>query len=235
MKTVAVLQSNYIPWKGYFDIIHDIDLFVFYDDVQFTKNDWRNRNKIKTPRGAEWLSIPVGIGLNRMVCEVELPDPTWQQRHWDVIRQNYRKAPYFEVCRQFFEEVFLGRPWRNLSALNQHLIQSIARDLLGIRVEFADSRSFAAEGRRQQRLIHLLQQTGADAYVSGPAAKNYIDPTAFEAAGIALVYKDYAGYPEYPQAHPPFEHGVSIIDLLFNVGLAAPDFIWGWRSGAAKG
>lgn len=232
MKTVAVLQSNYIPWKGYFDIIHDVDLFIFYDDVQFTKNDWRNRNKIKTPRGAEWLSIPVGISLDRMICEVELPDPAWQQRHWNMICQNYRKAQYFKTYRLFFEQVFLGKQWRNLSELNQHLIKSIARDLLGIKATFADSRSFNVEGRKQQRLIHLLQQTGADVYVSGPAAKDYIDPEAFESAGLQLIYKDYSGYPEYPQQHPPFEHGVSIIDLLFNVGPAAPEFIWGWRSGA---
>ena len=103
MKKVAVIQSNYIPWKGYFDIIHDVDVFVFYDDLQFTKNDWRNRNKIKTPRGAEWITIPVGTDLRRLICEVELRDASWQQRHWDILLLNYKKAPYFRTYRGFLE------------------------------------------------------------------------------------------------------------------------------------
>ena len=229
MKKVAVIQSNYIPWKGYFDIIHDVDVFVFYDDLQFTKNDWRNRNKIKTPRGAEWITIPVGTDLRRLICEVELRDSSWQQRHWDILLLNYKKAPHFRTYRGFLEDVLLGRTWSNLSELNHFLIRSIAHDFLGITAEFIDSREFKAQGQRQERLIDLLVKAGADSYVSGPAARDYIDPALFESAGIELVYKSYAGYPEYAQMHPPFDHGVSILDLLFNVGPRAPEFIWGWR------
>jgi hypothetical protein len=142
---------------------------------------------------------------------------------------HYEKTPHFRAFRPFLEDVYLARTWTYLSALNHHLIRSIARDFLCITTEFLDSRSFQLQGQKQDRLINLLTQAGADLYVSGPAARNYIDPAVFAAAGIELVYKSYADYPEYPQMHPPFEHGVTILDLLFNVGPQAPEFIWGWR------
>jgi hypothetical protein len=230
MKTkVAVIQSNYIPWKGYFDIIHDVDAFIFYDDVQFTKNDWRNRNKIKTPRGAEWITIPVGTDLRRLICEVELGDSSWQQKHFNLLRMHYERSPHFETYRPLLEQVLLERTWTNLSELNHFLIRSIARDCLGINTEFLDSRAFNAQGQKLDRLVDLLKKAGADVYMSGPAARDYIDASVFESAGIELVYKSYAGYPEYAQAHAPFEHGVSILDLLFNMGPRSPEFIWGWR------
>ena len=229
MKRVAAIQSNYIPWKGYFDIIHDVDLFIFYDDVQFTKNDWRNRNRIKTANGTTWLTVPVGARLDRLICEVELSDANWQQKHWRSISQAYARAPHFARYRGFFESIYLGRQWTSLSELNAFLTTSIARDFLGVQTEFKDSREFRAEGARLERLVDLLRKAGAQIYVSGPSAKSYIDEAAFAAAGIELVWKSYDGYPEYPQLHPPFEHAVSIIDLLFNVGPDAPDYIWGWR------
>lgn len=229
MKKVAVLQSNYIPWKGYFDIIHDVDLFIFYDDVQFTKNDWRNRNKIKVPGGTSWLTIPVGTSLERLICEVDIPAGPWAEKHWKTLKQHYCRAPYFEKYQGFFEQVYRGRQWESLSELNQYLIRHIARDFLGIGTEFQDSREYRTTGVRLDRLLDLLRQAGAGLYVSGPAARNYIDPQAFARAGIELVYKDYSGYPEYPQFYPPFDHYVTILDLLFHAGPDAPRYIWGWR------
>lgn len=234
MKKVVILQSNYIPWKGYFDLIHDADSFIFYDDVQYTKNDWRNRNKIMMAGGPKWLTIPTGIDAHRLICEVELPEPSWQARHWETIRQSYRRAPYFKHYRAFFEEIYLARQWQNLSALNQHMITRIAQELLGIEAAFDDSRNYSLKGQRLDRLIDLISQCGASHYISGPSAKSYIDPQRFEEMGVELIWKDYQGYPAYPQSQLPFEHGVSILDLLFNVGPAAPDFIWGWREGLAS-
>lgn len=229
MKKVAILQSNYIPWKGYFDIIHDVDLFVFYDDVQYTKNDWRNRNKIKTQHGSAWLTIPTGTDLDRLICEVSLPDPRWQKNHYKNFLQYYAKAPFFRLYQPLLEEVYLTRQWSSLSELNQYFIKTIARDCLGVTTEFADSRSYGASGKCLDRLLDLLNKCGATHYVSGPAAQDYIDPSAFAAAGIELSYKDYSGYPEYPQYFPPFDHSVSILDLLFHTGTDAPEYIWGWR------
>jgi hypothetical protein len=227
-KTVAVLQSNYLPWKGYFDIINDVDLFIFYDDVQFTKNDWRNRNLIKTAAGPAWITVPVGQDIRRKICEVTIPDPRWAKVHWKTLAQNYARAPHFAGYRELFEPVYLGRAWNYLSELNRHLVESIAGEL-GIAARFADSRDFDLEGGGSERLLQLLQKAGARRYVSGPSARNYLDETAFASAGIEVSYKTYEGYPEYPQLHPPFDHRVSIVDLLFNAGPQAPRYIWGWR------
>jgi hypothetical protein len=222
---VVVNQSNYLPWKGYFDLISEADIFVFYDDVQYTKNDWRNRNRIKTPNGSEWITIPVGQSLDRLVCEVKLEDPRWQAKHWKTIEQNYRKAPHFTRYREFFEDVYLKRTWTTLSELNHHLIREIATSFLGLRPEFIDSRQFKSEGAKLDRLLNLLEQVGAGHYISGPAARDYIDPAAFERAGIGLEFKDYSGYLEYPQFHPPFEHAVSIVDTLFQLGPEAGRYV----------
>jgi len=231
MKTVVILQSNYIPWKGYFDLIHDADEFIFYDDVQFTSRDWRTRNKIKTAQGAEWITLPVGGDRERLICEVEIKDAIWQSKHWKTIQQNYGKCPHFSRYQAYFEDVYLARKWINLSELNQYLIRTISLDLLGVPTAFRDAREYRASGHKQNRLLELLTKAGADRYISGPAAKDYIEPARFSDAGIELVWKDYSGYPEYPQRFPPFEHGVSILDLLFNTGPDAPWYIWGWREG----
>lgn len=227
---VAVLQSNYIPWKGYFDMIHDVDLFVFYDDVQYTPRDWRNRNKIKTANGAIWLSVPVGDSRSRNVDAVQIPDAAWQNQHWQTLKQNYGKCAHFERYRPYFESVYLGQRWESLSELNQSLIRHISSEFLGCSTRFARSSDYGSEGAKMDRLLDLVQRTGATYYLSGPAAKAYIDADRFAEAGIELAWKDYSGYPEYAQRFPPFEHGVSVLDLLFNVGPEAPDLIWGWRT-----
>lgn len=230
MKSVAILQSNYLPWKGYFDIIHSVDLFVFYDDVQYTRRDWRNRNRIKTLRGAEWLTVPTDGDQDKRICDVRLTDPRWQAKHWKSIEQSYSKAPFFRSFRATLEEFYLGQRWDHLSDLNQHLIMMISREMLGIRSEFADSRVYAATGSKQERILDLLGRCEATSYLSGPAARDYIDDSRFAERGIELHWQDYGGYPEYAQLYPPFVHGVTILDLLFNVGPAAPWYIWGWRS-----
>src|SRR5438874_1056701 len=175
MKRVAVLQSNYIPWKGYFDIIHDVELFVFYDDVQYTKNDWRNRNRVKTANGVQWLTIPTGADLNRQICDVRISDQHWAAKHWKTVRQAYSPTPYFRRYEDFFEDVYLGKRWESLSELNQFLITSIARDHLGLSTQFADSRDFSVEGAKFERLLNLLVELDADVYVSGPSARSYMD------------------------------------------------------------
>jgi len=232
-RRVAILQSNYIPWKGYFDIIHDVDLFIFYDDVQFTKNDWRNRNRIKAVAGPEWITIPVGSNESRRICDVEIGNAAWQPKHWRTLKQNYGKCPHFERYREYFEHVYLGTVWPQLSDLNQAVIRHVAREFLGIAVQFGDSRDYDTSGQKLERLLGLVRHSGAGTYVSGPAAKDYIDPARFAALGVELVWKDYSGYPEYPQRYPPFEHGVSILDLLFNTGPDAPWYVWGWRDGSS--
>lgn len=217
-RKVAIVQSNYIPWKGYFDIINMVDLFIFHDDLQYTKQDWRNRNLIKTPRGTEWLSIPCGSDENRLIYEIILTNKSWQEKHWRKIKQYYSIAPYFELYRNFFEDFYLQHNWINLSDLNQYLIKNICQLFLGINTKFDDSRRYNLKENKSARVLELLKKVDANEYLSGPAAKNYLDEGKFADAGIKLFWMDYSNYIEYNQLYPPFIHNVSIIDLLFSVG-----------------
>ena len=229
MLTAAVLQSDYIPWRGYFDLIHDADVCVFYDDVQYTVNDWRNRNRVKTANGVVWLTIPVGNQNDRRICDVEIKDRSWQRKHWMTIEQSYRKAPHFAQYAPYFRGIY-ERDWPSLSELNQTVTKAIAKDFLGIVTEFRDSRDFALEHAKSDRLLSLLRQLGATRYVSGPAAKGYLDADAYAKAGIEIEWKDYTTYPPYPQLHGAFASDVSIVDTLMCCGDKAPDYIWGYRA-----
>lgn len=228
MKKVVILQSSYIPWKGYFDLIHDADHFVFYDDVQFTKNDWRNRNKIKTSQGSKWLTVPVGERINRTVREVEIISTRWQSKHLKSIRQNYCRSAHFADYEGLLEEIYLDTEWKSLSELNQHLTRRICSEL-GIATQFTDSKYYSASGNRTDRLIALIKAVGGNSYISGPAARSYIDEERFKDEKIKIMWKDYNGYPAYRQLYGNFEHRLSIFDLLFNMGPDAPYYIWGWR------
>jgi hypothetical protein len=224
-KKVAILQSNYIPWKGYFDLINMVDLFIFHDDLQYTKGDWRNRNLIKTPKGTQWLTIPCGTNEHRLIHEVELNDSSWQSNHWSLIKTNYQHAEYFKTHQSFFEELYLGIKWRSLSEMNQAVIKRIARELLGISTEFEDSRKYSLTQHKAERVKELLLKCGADEYISGPAAQKYLSAEFLAEAGVQLTWMNYDGYPEYPQLYPPFTHQVSIVDLLFNTGKQAMNFM----------
>lgn len=226
MKRVAILQSNYIPWKGYFDIIGSVDEFVLYDDMQYTKNDWRNRNKIKTQNGLQWLSIPVRQeSLHQKINETKITDPKWNVNHWKSIAQSYAKAPCYKVYKDELESLYnAAARFEYISDINRHFIDAIC-SMLGIRTKIRDSREFVLAEGKSERLLALCQELGATTYLSGPAAKDYLDESIFVEAGIAVEWMDYSGYEEYHQLFPPFEHGVSVIDLILNEGENAKNFI----------
>jgi hypothetical protein len=226
---VAVIQSNYIPWRGYFDIMHDADVFVFYDDVQYTVNDWRNRNRIKTANGVIWLTIPVGGQNDRRICDVEIQDRSWARKHWMTIEQSYRRAPGFRRYGDLFREIY-ARPWQSLSELNQTLTRTIAVDMLGIRTRIRDSREFPLEGKAGDRLLMLLGHIGATEYISGPAARAYLDVDRYARAGVTVHWKDYGTYPAYPQLHGGYAPGLSVVDLLMNCAERSSDYVWGYRA-----
>jgi len=218
-KKVAIIQSNYIPWKGYFDIINSVDLFIFYDDVQYTKNDWRNRNRIKTPQGSMWLTVPVSAP-NRMatkINEVKVCDQSWRKKHWRSLEQNYCKANYFMSYRDSIEDLYLNNKQDYLSELNISFILAI-NGIMGINTELAVSSDFILPKDSTERLVELCKATGASEYISGPSAANYINLELFKEEGIKVTWFDNADYPEYPQLYPPFEHKVSVVDLMFNMG-----------------
>lgn len=225
MKKVAILQSNYIPWKGYFDIIGSVDAFILYDDMQYTKNDWRNRNKIKTQNGLQWLSIPVRQeSLHQKINETKIIDKKWNINHWRSISQSYAKAPFFKAYKEQFEALYLDEKSEYISEINRHFIDAI-NVMLGIKTKIYDSREFILAEGKSERLLALCQELGANVYLSGPAASDYLDEAIFQEAGIKVDWMDYRGYAEYHQLFPPFEHGVSVIDLIFNEGENAKNFL----------
>lgn len=224
MKKVAILQSNYIPWKGYFDIIAAVDEFILYDDMQFTNRDWRNRNKIKTPNGPQWLSVPVGHDRNRRIRDVVIPDNHWQKKHWRTLQANYRRAPYFQEIADWLAPLYLDVSYKNLSELNRKLIASVC-NYLEIQTKVSNSWDYQLIQGKTERLVDLCKQAGGTEYISGPAAKDYIEDRYFDEAGIKLSWFNYSGYPEYPQLWGEFVHDVSILDLLFNCGKDARKFM----------
>jgi hypothetical protein len=224
--TVGCIQSSYIPWRGYFDLIRRSDVFVFHDDIQYTKQDWRNRNRIKTAAGLTWLSIPVRSATTRgTIDEVEIDnEQDWGRKHWRTIETHYRKAPFFSLYAGFFEETLTQR-WDRLSNLNIYVISNIC-ETLGIKTRFVNSRSLGVTGRKTERLIHICRACGATRYLSGPSARNYIEPEKFAAVGVEIDYMAY-NYPPYPQQFGAFVEGASIVDLLFNCGPMSIEFIVG--------
>lgn len=225
-KRVAILQSNYIPWKGYFDIIAAVDAFIVYDCVQYTKNDWRNRNQIKTAQGKSWLTVPVRQrSLDQTIEQTEIADPACFRKHWNTFRQSYAKAPHIGYCSEALEPVFRElADARLLAQANVRLIRAVC-DMLGIRTPILDAGEFALEGDRNERLVGLCRQAGATSYLSGSAAKAYLDESVFAREGIAVEWMSYEGYREYAQPHPPFDHYVSVLDLVASTGPDAPGFM----------
>jgi hypothetical protein len=219
MRRVAILQSNYIPWKGYFDMIAAVDEFILYDDMQYTRRDWRNRNQIKTPQGVQWLTVPVLVKGRYLqtIRETRIDGTDWSERHWRSLAQNYRQAPHFLAVAEWLEPLYLGPSFVHLSQLNRAFIEAICR-FLGIRTTITNSWDYQLHDGRTERLASLCAQAGATEYISGPAARDYIDERVFRDAGIQLTWFDYTGYLEYPQLWGPFVHGVTILDLLFNCG-----------------
>ena len=223
-KKIAISQSNYIPWKGYFDFIARVDEFVLYDDVQYTKRDWRNRNRIKTPQGLKWLTIPVTGGQSQSINEVAVADGDWNKKHWQTIRHMYEKAPQFEIYGGAVEHLYLNADMPMLSDINHYFLSNI-NNLLGIDTPLSWSTDYNASGDKSARLISICKQANANVYVTGPAAKAYLDVDLFKSEGISVEWMNYDGYEEYPQLYGDFEHAVSILDLLFNTGLSAIDYL----------
>ena len=225
LKKVAILQSNYIPWKGYFDLMASVDEFILYDDMQFTRRDWRNRNQIKTPNGLQWLTVPVRIKgrYHQSIRETEIEGAKWPATHLTALKLSYSRSPCYREVSSLLEPLYLATN-NFITPLNRSFIETIC-DYLGIRTTISNSWDYKLSTGRSERLLDLCLQANADVYVSGPAAKNYLDESIFEAKGIQVEWFDYSGYPDYPQLWGEFNHHVSIVDLLFNMGQDSADFM----------
>lgn len=222
---VVILQPSYIPWRGYFHQIARADLFIFYDDVKYDKNGWRNRNRIKTPRGPRWLTIPVhtaGVETNHTpICEIRADaSRPWTAGHLSSIRQAYAQAPFFQPVYELLRELYAEQP-DLLADFTIPTTIALARALGIQQTRFLRSSSISGiQGTKTRRLIEILTRVGATHYISGPSARNYIEEDLFREAGIGLEYMQY-DYPAYPQLYPPYDPQVSIIDLMFMTGTGA--------------
>jgi hypothetical protein len=226
-RRLIINQSNYIPWKGYFDLIRNGDLFVIFDDAQYTKNDWRNRNQIKTAQGREWLTIPIKTAgqFGQRVCDAQVLENSWAERHWQKIAGAYATAPFFSRYGGSLEALYQhASRLQFLSDVNRLFLEFFCNEL-GIATPLRWSMDYSLAPGKTERLVDLCRQNEATHYLSGPSGRNYIEGHLFEGAGIALEYYDYAGYRPHRQLHGAFEHAVSVLDLLLNEGPAAPEFL----------
>ena len=230
MSVGVILQPSYIPWRGVFDLIHRADVFVFYDDVQYDKHGWRNRNRVKTAAGTQWLTIPVSskgnVSDGLLLGETKITwAQDWARKHAATLRQSYARAPHFATYAPMLDAFFATRHERLVDfTIETTLALATALGITGTR--FVRSSELAVAGTKTERLVRILEKVGATHYLSGPSAKSYIEDAVFAEAKIGLEYMVY-DYPEYPQLHPPYDPGVSVLDLLFMTGPAAPTYIWG--------
>ena len=225
----VILQPSYIPWRGFFHLIQRADTFVFYDDVQYDKHGWRNRNRIKTAQGTIWLTIPVvTTGVQAQAIPIKdvrfVAGSNWKEKHLRSLLQNYAKAPFTKSYVPLLESLY-AQPTDSLADLTIAFTIALARELGINHTRFLRSSSLPHSGEKTDRLISILQHLGAKHYISGPSARSYIEADKFARAGISLEYINY-DYAAYPQLHGSFDPQVSILDLLFMTGPDAAKHIW---------
>jgi hypothetical protein len=224
-KKIAICQSNYIPWKGYFDMIKQSDVFVIYDEVQYTRSDWRNRNQIPSPQGLRWLTIPVAANLGNKIFEVHSHGNYWRRKHWDTLCHYYGKSSRFSDFSEVFKELYLGSTETNLSKINTQFIVTVCK-LLGIETRLVQSRDIPCFKRgKTERLIEIIHYLEGTEYISGGKAKAYLNTERLKEEKISISWMQYDHFPEYNQLQTPFTHHVSILDLLFNKGRDAHAYL----------
>jgi hypothetical protein len=214
---VAVHQPQYLPWLGYFDKIRRADVFCFLDDVQYKKNDWQNRNRIRTARGWQWLTVPVCYRFPQKISEVTINNAVnWRHKHLQALITNYSRTPYYKDYSGLFEDVY-SETWDSLCDLNIFLIKRLG-SALGLNQKLIVKTSdFKLSEDPTERLIDICKVLDADTYLSGQDGTKYMDMDRFRQSGISVEVQDF-NHPVYPQAFKDFESHMSVIDLLFNCG-----------------
>ena len=220
---VAISQPTYLPWMGYFGLMDAVDLFVFYDDTQFVKQSWQQRNRIKTSKGELWLTVPVVRQFGQEIKDVKIDNSTnWSKKHIRSIMYNYEKSPYYEEFYPIMEDLY-NQKWQTLLELNLSIIKTLM-DFTGINTETMLSSELNTTGTKTDRLVEMLDKIGATEYVSGPAARSYLDKEKLEENGFSLYWYEFE-HPVYPQLYGEFIPYLSAIDLIFNTGEGAAEII----------
>lgn len=221
---VAILQPSFFPWRGYFDIIASVDMFIFLDNVQYTRSDWRNRNLIKTKLGTRWLTVPVQRTWPRLpICEtlIDYTSPFYIG-HIQQFREAYRHAPYLDCAIDLMGEAYRNK-YATISELAIATTELTCR-LLNISTPRLKASGLGPPGTKTDGLLAILKRVGASTYLSGPSADSYLDKATFASHNIILEYKTYE-YRPYPQLWGDFEGQVSILDLVANTGLESREHI----------
>ena len=214
---VAVHQPQYLPWLGYFDKIRQADVFCYLDSVQYKKNDWQNRNRIKTSQGWQWLTVPVRFQFPEKICEVKInPMVNWRKKHLQALVTNYRRAPYFETYIEVYEQVY-SEDWELVSELNIHFIERLINALGLSQKPAVKSSQLDLREEPTDRLIDICKEVQADTYLAGQDGMKYMDLERFKENGIEVIIQDFK-HPVYPQIFNDFESHMSVVDLLFNCG-----------------
>jgi hypothetical protein len=222
---VAISQSNYIPWAGYFGLIAKSDVFVFLDEAQFTSRDWRSRNKIKTANGLTWLTIPVGNSQSRPIFDVKLPNDTWKNHHKSTILRAFKGAHNFRQGAELIESIYGESQIGTLSEFNQYWIKFISTEILKLKCKFLDSREITHQGTGSDRILSICKSLSATNYLSGPAAATYLKLGDFFSNKIQISFADYSEMRSYAQLHGDFVPNVSILDMIFNIKTDYSEFI----------
>lgn len=213
---VSIHQPNFMPWLGFFDKAVRSDLFILLDNVQFEKNDWQNRNRIKGPGGPQWLTVPVQHRFPQTIAEVCIDNKAnWRRKHWNAIASNYSKTPFYEQYGPLFEAVY-QQGWDMLIDLNVRLL-NLVFDIIGVKTPVRMASEFQTEQASSERLADLCKAVGGDIYLAGAGGHDYLDSTPFEAAGIQVEYQTYS-HPTYPQRFGDFAAHLSVLDLIMNCG-----------------
>lgn len=225
---IAIVQSCYIPWKGFFDLIGLCDEYVIFDSVQYAKRHWHNRNRIKTQAGPQWLTIPVATKgrFQQSIDSVEI-EGSWAEKHWRSVELAYGRAPYFQVHAGSIKALYeRASAMSLLTDVNEVFLREISQ-MLGLATKITRDTRYPIEGRKTERLLTIARAAGAHRYLSGPSARDYLEEDLLERSGITTEWMSYSGYDEYPQLHGPFEHSVSVLDVIFNTGPDAPSLVRG--------
>lgn len=226
-KLCAIAQSNYIPWKGYFDLINIVDEYIIFDSVQYTRRDFRNRQLIQTPQGLKWLSIPVQTKGNYFasIDQMKVCNSSWAENHWKTLEHSYKRAPHFKAFEGPIKSTYERASKETyLSQINFLFLQTFC-SLLDIKTKLSFDRDYQIEDGKSYRLLSLCRQINASDYYSGPAARSYLEVELFTQANIGVHWMNYDNYPMYKQFHQSFAHEISILDLLFCCGPTATDYM----------
>ena len=223
---VAALQPIYLPWVGFFDLMKRSDLFVIEDNLKYTKQDWRNRNRIRTPQGFTYLTVPVTRGATSLpINEVEIHNgQPWRQRNWNLLRENYRNAPSWSKYEPFLRETF-GRTWTRLIDIDLWFIDFLTKEFnISTPTTLLSELPVKFTSDKTQSLVDLVRTVDADTFLEGSSGRNFIQTDRFEAAGLRITFQDYVCRP-YRQQFEPFMSHLSAIDLLLNEGPAGSELI----------